>query len=152
MVAVIRPENWEWPLFLHVAGALLLVGGLVVVVTAGAAAVGRDRIDEAAALRRFTFWMLVAVCLPAWILMRLAGEWVLDREGDPEASWIDIGFTIADTGLILLVVVAILSWFAARRTRGENRRPATALVALPLAAAYLAALFLAIWAMTAKPE
>ena len=26
MVAVIRPDAWELPLFLHVAGAMLLVG------------------------------------------------------------------------------------------------------------------------------
>ena len=30
-VAAIRPDSWDFPLFLHVTGAMLLVGALVVV-------------------------------------------------------------------------------------------------------------------------
>ena len=32
MLAAIRPTGWDFPLFLHVLGAMILVGGLVVAV------------------------------------------------------------------------------------------------------------------------
>ena len=29
VLAVIRPDSWFWPLFLHIAGAMVLVGALM---------------------------------------------------------------------------------------------------------------------------
>ena len=29
MIALIRPDSWNFPLFLHVLGAMILVGGLL---------------------------------------------------------------------------------------------------------------------------
>ena len=29
VLALIRPDSWEFPLFLHVLGAMVLVGGLL---------------------------------------------------------------------------------------------------------------------------
>jgi uncharacterized membrane protein len=34
MLAAIRPDSWNFPLLLHVFGAMVLVGGLVTAVTA----------------------------------------------------------------------------------------------------------------------
>jgi hypothetical protein len=152
MLAVVRPADWEWPLFLHVAGALALVGGMLLVVLVFAAAARRGTVEHAAVLRRFGFWTVLGVVLPAWILMRAAGQWILDREGEPDATWVDIGFNVADLGLVLLVVLAVLSWFGMRRTRPGNPAPVAARIALVLAPVYSASLFLALWAMTAKPS
>ena len=41
MVALVRPDRGSFPLFVHVAGAMLLVGALVVVTVAMAAALRR---------------------------------------------------------------------------------------------------------------
>ena len=43
MFAAIRPDDWNFPLLVHVAGAMLLVGALVVTVflTAASARTGR---------------------------------------------------------------------------------------------------------------
>ena len=40
-LATIRPDDWNMPLFVHVAGAMLLVGSLVVVAVLSAGALRR---------------------------------------------------------------------------------------------------------------
>ena len=42
VVALIRPDSWNFPLFLHVLGAMILVGGLL----AGAATLGYARAKQ----------------------------------------------------------------------------------------------------------
>ncbi len=142
MVALTRPDSWNLPLFLHVLGAIWLVGAVAAVALAAA------RSQESALLRRVTFWTLAAVVLPAWVLMRFAGQWLESREdvpGDP--TWLGIGFMVGDIGLILLLVTTALGWWSTRRP--ERRWPAQTVTAL--AALYLAALLVAMFAMSGKP-
>ncbi len=73
-----RPDGINIALFVHVIGAMVLVGGLVT--AAAAALVGWQ--DEAVALRRFSYRTLLAVALPGWFVMRIGAEWVV-REGAP---------------------------------------------------------------------
>ena len=56
-----RADSINIALLVHVLGAMVLVGGLVT--AAGAAIIGWR--DEGAALRRFSYWTLLAVALPA---------------------------------------------------------------------------------------
>ena len=65
VVALIRPDSWNFPLFLHVLGAMILVGGLL----AGTATLGYAR-GEARFLK-LGYWTLLAVSLPGWVLMRI---------------------------------------------------------------------------------
>ncbi len=58
---MVRPDSWNIALIVHVLGAMVLVGG--VVTAAATALIGWN--DEAVALRRFSYWTLLTVALPA---------------------------------------------------------------------------------------
>jgi hypothetical protein len=143
MLALVRPDSWNLPLFLHVLGAVTLVGS----VAAAALAAGRSQASPL--LRRVAFWTLASVVIPAWLLMRLAGQWIDSKEdvaGDP--AWLGVGFMVGDVGLVVLLVTVIVGWWGTRRV--DKRWPAQTVTVL--ASLYLAALLVAMWAMTAKPD
>jgi hypothetical protein len=140
MVALVRPDSWNFPLFLHVLGAAVLVGAI------GATVVIAIR---APSLRRLLVRTIGFLVLPAWVLMRFAGQWVDSREdipGDP--AWLGIGFGVGDAGLVLLVITALIAWWGLRR---PGRRWPVRAVAV-ISGLYLIALFVAMWAMTTKPD
>jgi len=148
MIAVIRPDAWNVPLFLHVAGAMLLVGALVVVVATTAAALRGG--DGTEALSGLAFRTLLVGVLPAYILMRVGAEWIASEEGVPDdVDWIGIGYAVADGGLLLTIIATVLAWRAARR--GAAGPGGLGRGALVLAALLIVAYGVAIWAMTAKP-
>ena len=70
-----RTHGIDVALFVHVAGAMILMGGLV---TAAAAGIVGWR-DTGGGLRRLSALTLFAVALPGWIIMRVAAEWVRVR-------------------------------------------------------------------------
>jgi len=115
VIATIRPDAWNFPLLLHVLGAMLLVGTLVL---AASALFGAWR-DRNPALMRLGHRSLVLGVLPAWIVMRVAAEWIASKEDltNSNASWIGIGFTTADGGLLLILISILLAGLAARRAR-----------------------------------
>ena len=154
MVAAIRPDSWNYALFLHVLGAAVLVGALV---TAGSMQVlgwARDK-GGGAMFARLSFRTLLIVAIPAWFVMRIGAEWIRSKEfpsGADEPSWIGIGYVTAEPGGLLLLISVVLAGIGARRlakSRGADwlTRSATVLTLVVLAA-YLVAL----WAMTAKPD
>jgi hypothetical protein len=148
MVAAIRPDSWGFPLFLHVAGAMLLVGVLVVVVATMAGALRRG--DGAQVLTGLAFRTLLIGVLPAYILMRAGAEWIASKEDVPgDVDWIGIGYAVSDSGLLLSIIAAVLAWRAARRgTAGPGGLGRAVLV---LTAVLIVAYGVAIWAMVAKP-
>jgi len=154
MLAAIRPDSWNYALFLHVLGAAVLVGALV---TAGSMQVlgwARDK-GAGAMFARLSFRTLLIVAIPAWFVMRIGAEWIRSKEfpsGADEPSWIGIGYVTAEPGGLLLLISVVLAGIGARRlTKGRGAdwltRSATVLTLVVLAA-YLVAL----WAMTAKPD
>jgi hypothetical protein len=148
MIAAIRPDSWDFPLFIHVAGAMLLVGALVVVVATMAGALRRG--DGAQVLTGLAFQTLLIGVLPAYILMRAGAEWIASKEDVPsDAGWIGIGYGVADGGLLLTIIAAVLAWRAARRGAGGPGGLGRAVVVL--AAVLVVAYGVAIWAMAAKP-
>ncbi len=149
MVAAIRPDAWNLPLFVHVAGAMLLVGALVVVVATMAGAVRRG--DGVEVLTGLAFRTLLIGVLPAYILMRAGAEWIGSEEDVPDdAGWIGIGYGISDGGLLLTIIAAVLAWRATRR--GGAGPGGMGRAVLVLAAILIAAYGVAVWAMVAKPE
>jgi hypothetical protein len=148
MFAAIRPDDWDLPLFLHVLGALLLMGGLMTGGVALAIARGQAR------LLRLGYFSLLALALPGWILMRATAEWIYDKEGfsgDDDPAWLGIGFITAESGGLLLLIGLILGGFGVRRVRnggGSGLLTATAVLSLVALAAYV----VAVWAMGAKPD
>ena len=119
MVAAIRPDAWNFPLFVHVAGAMLLVGALVVVVATMAGALRRG--DGAEVLTGLAFRTLLIGVLPAYILMRGGAEWIGSKEDVPDdVDWIGIGYSVADGGLLLTIIAR-----DPRLARGPPRRRRT---------------------------
>ena len=116
MIAIIRPDAWDFPLLLHVLGAMLLVGTLVL----AASALFLAWRDGNAALMRLGYRSLLLGVLPAWIVMRGSGQWIAYKEHltDSNASWIGIGFTTARRR-----PAADSDLDPARRTRRAARRP-----------------------------
>ncbi|HEY6150234.1 MAG TPA: hypothetical protein VIW19_06920 [Gaiellaceae bacterium] len=150
VLALIRPGSWEFPLFLHVLGAMILIGGLVT----SASSLGFARGDVR--FLRLGYWSLLAVSLPGWILMRIGAEWVASREGwtkkgVPSPTWLDIGFLLADAGGLILLISLVVGGFGVRRLRqgkGAGLLKATLVLSLILLAAYV----VAVWAMAGKPD
>ncbi|HET8952605.1 MAG TPA: hypothetical protein VFN44_18920 [Solirubrobacteraceae bacterium] len=148
MVAVIRPDAWDFPLFLHVAGAMLLVGALVVVAATTAAAVRRG--DGVEVLTGLAFRTLLLGVIPAYILMRVGAEWIASDENVfDDVTWIGIGYSVADGGLLLTLIAALLAWRAARR--GAAGPGGLGRAVFVLAAVLILAYGVAIWAMATKP-
>jgi hypothetical protein len=150
-VAVLRPNDWELPLFLHVLGAMVLVGTLVVAVAALAGEWRAREARDAAALRRIAFGTLLAGALPSYVLMRVGAEWIGSEENVDEidAAWVDIGYVIANLGLVGLIAATVVAWIAVRR--GAAGGPLSRVAAV-LVAVLLAAYVVAVWAMTTKPD
>ena len=150
ILAAVRPDNWNFPLFLHVLGAMILVGGLLAGASSLAFARGEGR------FLRLGYWSLLAVSLPGWILMRAGGEWIASREGwtksgVPSPTWLDIGFLLADLGGLILLVSLIVGGIGVYRLRdgkGAGLLQATLVLAILLLGAYV----VAIWAMAGKPS
>jgi hypothetical protein len=148
MLATFRPGDWNLPLLVHVAGAMLLVGGLVVATAATAAAL-RGGGDDAAALTRLGFRVLLLGVLPAHVVMRVSAEWVASTEKVGDATWLDIGYSTADGGLVLTIVATVLAWRATRR--GADGPGGLGRAIVVLCAVLLVAYAVTLWAMTAKP-
>ena len=140
MLALVRPDSWTFPLFLHVLGATVLVGAV------GATVIIAIR---ASSLRRLLVRTIAFLVLPAWVLMRFAGGWIDSREdvqGDP--TWLGIGFIVGDAGIVLLIVTTLIAWWGLRRP--ERGWPVKAVAVI--SSVYLIGLFVAMWAMTTKPD
>ncbi len=151
MLAAIRPDSVNLPLFLHVLGAMLLVGSLLAV--ALATALGWRRSDDAAGLARFSLLTLLYGVVPSYVLMRIGAQWTEAEQSYPDdfdPAWIGIGYVTADAGALLTIVSVVLAVVGLRRLRrGDGIRLARAVgvISILLLAAYL----VAVWAMTAKP-
>ena len=156
MLAATRPTGWDFPLFLHVLGAMVLVGGLTVAVAFQLLAWRKRDPADVAAFTRAGFRALLAVALPGLIVMRIGAQWVYSKEGwsgDNDPGWLGIGFLTADLGGILLLITIILAGLGARRL-GRSGGTASLLtrIATPLATVLLIAYVIAVWAMTTKPD
>jgi hypothetical protein len=157
MLAAIRPDSWNYPLFLHVLGAMLLVGALVTAVTAQLVGWKRTAEDGAATYARLAFRTLLFVGIPAYFAMRIGAEWIYSKEHwadvPDEPAWLGIGYITADLGGILLLVSVVLAGFGARRlARADGGSAGLARSAGVLAIIVLALYLVAVWAMTGKPN
>jgi hypothetical protein len=136
----IRPHSFDFPLFLHVFGAMLLFGAVLTAVVAAWASFRSD----APVLRRAAFWSLLAVGVPSFVLMRGGAAWIYSKEGfsgHDDPTWVSLGLAVADAGtIVLLAAIGAAFWWrrsgkavAARLSAGVS-----SLYLLLLAVAWLA--------------
>jgi uncharacterized membrane protein YhaH (DUF805 family) len=151
LLAVSRPTEWNFPLFVHVLGAMILVGGLLT----GASLLAFARGDVRSL--RLGYWTLLAVALPGWIVMFVGANWISAKEGwddlpeEAQPTWIGIGWTVALPGALLLLISLILGGVGLRRLR-DGKGVGLLKVAMVIAWIVLAAALVAVWAMSGKPD
>jgi len=78
MLALIRPDSWNFPLFLHILGATVLFGTVATVAIAGFASrshAGYEQLLARVAGRTFLFGVI-----PSFILMRAGAQWIVGKE------------------------------------------------------------------------
>jgi hypothetical protein len=154
VLAAIRPDDWNFPLLLHVFGALTLVGALTTAVALQFVAWRTDRLE----LGRLAFRTLLFIAFPAWWVMRIGAEWIYSKENldalpeDPD--WLGIGYITADLGGILLLISIILAWLNVRSLRKSEGTGGGGLgkAATVIATLVLLAYIVAVWAMAGKPD
>ena len=141
MIAFSRPF---WPLFLHVLGAMTLVGAVLTAVIVSWVAWRRP---GTSVLARTAFASLVFVGVPGYIVMRVFAEVIASDEGYKHnlPSWITIGQGVADGGLLLLIVTAGSAFWWLRSTK-----PAAGRIVAALSSVYLVLLAVAWLAMSGK--
>jgi hypothetical protein len=148
-LGLIRPDDENLPLLVHILGASILVGGLLT----GASLLGFAR--GSVSMLRLGYWTMLAVALPGLVLMRIGAEWIYrtsvwdDLEDEP--TWIMIGGVTADIGGALFLVSLAVGGFGIYRLRegkGDGLLKATMVIGLILLAAYV----VAVWAMAGKPD
>jgi hypothetical protein len=151
MLAVVRPDSWNLPLFIHIAGAMALVGSLIL--AGWSVRIARARGDQPAA--QFAYRVLWRAVLPSYIVMRVGAQLIADKEHleNSNDAWVGIGFIVSDAGLLLLIIGLVLTGLAARRAKaGRSVAGSTGLkVATILTGVLVVAYVVAIWAMTTKP-
>jgi hypothetical protein len=137
-----------FPLFLHVLGAMLLVGMLLAVATAILLDWGRG---GGGGLTRFGLRTMVIAVVPAYALMRIGAQWT-EAEADlpGEYTWIDIGYIVADAGAVFVLVSLVLAAIGLRKLRAGGGRGLARAVGV-ISTLMLAAYVVAVWAMTTKP-
>lgn len=137
MLAVLRADDYDFVLFLHVAGAMLLVGALVTsLVLAGTGSQAR-----------LTFRSLLWAAVPAWFLMRIGAELIVTKPAyeNDEPAWIGIGYGTSELAGILIIIATVIAWLAARKG-GSTSKPVAGLIAFTVLLSLVA-----VWAMTTKP-
>ncbi|HEX2589437.1 MAG TPA: hypothetical protein VHL51_14315 [Gaiellales bacterium] len=153
MTLMIRPDSWNLPVLVHVAGAMALVASITVVAVVLVQGWRTSDAGTAAALQRFGARTLLFAVLPSYFVMRGAAEWALSRENlsNSNASWIGIGFGVADFGGLLLLIAVIIANIGSRRSR-EGGMSALTKAATVISVLLVVAYIVAIWAMTTKPS
>ncbi|HUZ82786.1 MAG TPA: hypothetical protein VMU73_11130 [Gaiellaceae bacterium] len=132
-----------WPLFLHVLGAMALVGAILSAVITAVAAWRRP---DLAILRTATFWALVSA-IPDYVVMRVFAEVIRSDEGykNPLPQWLTLGQGIADGGvLLLLAAIGTAYWWRRSGTPRAGR------IVAGLSSVYLVLLAVAWLAMSGK--
>jgi hypothetical protein len=149
-LALIRPDDWGLPLFLHVFGAMVLVGALGLSAVSLIAAWS----SGSPALIRLGYKTLFYGALPGYIVFRIGAEWIADKEGlsDSNLTWIGIGYGVSDMGFLLLLISLIVGGVSVRRmNRGSEPSAISARVVTGLVSVVLVAYLVAVWAMSVKP-
>jgi len=149
-IALIRPDDWAIPLFVHILGAMVLVGALTL---AAVSLIAAWR-SGSASLIRLAYMSLFYGALPGYIAFRVGAEWIVSKEhlSDSNVAWIGIGYGVSDGGFVLLIISLVVGGISVRRmNRGGEPSQVAARIVTGLVSVVLVAYLVAVWAMTTKP-
>ena len=149
-LALIRPDSWDLPLFVHILGAMVLVGAL----SLSALSLICAWRSGSPALIRLGYMSLFYGALPGYIILRAGAEWIADKEGlsDSNLTWVGIGYGVSDLGFLLLIISLIVGGISVpRMNRGGEPSALSARIVTGLVSVVLVAYLVAVWAMTTKP-
>src|SRR5262249_15455330 len=103
-----RADDWKLPLFVHISGAMLLVGALTLATVSLIVAWRSGSV----ALTRLGLKSVLYGAVPGWIVMRGGAQWIAHKEGldndNVDLTWLNIGFTTSDLGLVFLIVLLVI--------------------------------------------
>jgi uncharacterized membrane protein len=97
-------DRYEWLLFLHVTGAFLLLGGVVVVAAFTVAALRRERPSEIALLLGLTRWGLPAIAVGMLLTLGF-GLWLVH----------DAGYGYGDAWIVASLALWVVTGFLGDR-------------------------------------
>jgi hypothetical protein len=153
VLAIVRASDVNPWLFLHVLGAMVLVGAVTLSMTA---LVGAGRSENLPLTTRLAFRSLLWVALPAFFVMRVFAEVTVAQEHlddlPEDPTWLGIGYPIGDFSLLLLIAAIIVTWRGTRRAERDGTKSGLTTAGLVLAVLLLVLYVVAIWAMTVKPD
>jgi hypothetical protein len=133
----------EFPLFLHIIGAMSLLGSLLLAALS---------LGNGAATLRLGYRSLLLAALPSYVVMRVGAQWVETEGGfddlPEDPAWIGIGYITADLGALLLIAATVCAGLSLRR----GGRPGLTRAAFIISALLIVIYVVTIWAMTTKPE
>lgn len=147
-----RPDDLNFLLFVHILGAMLLVGSLLLT---GAVLAGVWR-DGSAERTRFAYRALLIAVLPSWLFTRVVAQILADKpdyKPFEDSAWIGIGYMTTEFGLLLLIGATVAAGVGSRRALREGGAVGTSGKVAGALVWILTVLYvIAIWAMTTKPD
>lgn len=150
LLAAVRVEGL--PIFLHVLGAMVFVGSLLLTGMVLAGAWNDGSVQRV----RLGFRTLLIAVVPSYLVMRVFGQIVESKDAynaDEEAAWIGIGYGTTELGLLLIIGSSIAAGLGSRKALREGGPVGTSgRVATVLVWIMVVLFIIAIWAMTTKPE
>ncbi len=133
MIAAIRPHSFDFPLLLHVFGAIMLFG--TTLATAALSLTSWRLPGVVAVVSRSAFWALLAGAIPAWVLMRTGAAWIYSKEGfsgHDDPTWIGVGYLVADPGVVILLLATGFAFWWQRSNKPVAGRIVSGLSSLLL--------------------
>jgi hypothetical protein len=153
----IASRDWEFPLFLHVLTAMILVGTVFAVAFALVFAWQRGEGGDQVTFTRFAYKALLYGVIPAWVLMRIPAQWVFEESpwGDQgfgeEDRWIQVGLLATEGGIVTIIAATILARLSLKRLERDGSDSRFGRLAALAVIGLLLLLLAAIYTMTVKP-
>jgi hypothetical protein len=150
VLAAIRADEVNLPLFIHVLGAMVLVGALLLTVTS---LVGAGRSENLPLTTRLAFRSLLWVGIPSFIAMRVGAQIAANKEGieDLDITWMNIGYMVGDGSVLFLIAATIVTGLGARKAERDGTKSGLNTAGLVLSVLLIVLYLIAIWAMSVKP-
>jgi hypothetical protein len=152
VLGALRADELDFLLFVHVLGAMVFVGALLLTGTVLAGAWSDGRADRV----RLGFRTLLIAVIPSYLVMRVFGQILESRdEYEPfeDSAWIGIGYGTTELGLLLIIASSIAAGLGSRKALREGGPVGTSRKVAAVLVWIMVVLFtITIWAMTTKPE